>query len=104
MNLVPLYLIHSYLYYVHDTAVIPDAEYDRICKELLDRWNEAQAHPHAAYLDRSSLEAGTAFHIKADDYPMIVRCAAARHCPEVAGAINHPQTYRYVDGWAAPSE
>lgn len=74
--LVPKYLIHSYLYYEQDTNLITDEEFNAICKELLDNFDEIE-HPHKHLLDKESLKANTGFTIK---YPSIVKhCAKIRY-------------------------
>ena len=74
--LIPKYLIHSYLYYEQDTNLITDEEFNAICKELLDNFDEIE-HPHKHLLDKESLKANTGFTIK---YPSIVKhCAKIRY-------------------------
>jgi hypothetical protein len=73
--LVPHYLIHSYLYYVLDTAVISDHLYEEICKDLSVRW-DAVTHNHKHIIDKASLSAGTGYYLKEDSYPSIVKGAA----------------------------
>lgn len=98
---VPVYLAHSYLYYVHDSPVIADADYDEVCQILLNNFDSI-SHPHATYLDKEALRAGTAFHIKADEYPMITRCYARNFSPDID--VNHPIGYTYNEsGFATPS-
>ena len=58
---VRAYLVHSYLYYVLNTSVISDTEYDMLCKKLLDSNVE---HP---LISKEDLAAGTGFSIV--DYP-----------------------------------
>ena len=58
---VEQYLIHCYLYYKLDTSVISDAEFDQLCKELLDSGIE---HP---LVSKSDLAAGTGYSIS--EYP-----------------------------------
>lgn len=66
------YLVTSYLYYHCDISVISDEEYDDICRELHDGFEDIE-HPHKHLLDKDSLAAGTAYHLTATDYPFIVR-------------------------------
>jgi hypothetical protein len=75
--LVPWYLIASYAYYVADSPVISDEDYDGLCKRLLLRWEEV-SHPHKHLVDVEALRAGTAFHLTAASYPGIVVGAAHR--------------------------
>lgn len=73
--LIPHYLIHSYLYYVHDKAIITDAYYDELCKELDRRWDTV-VHFHKHLVDREALVAGTGFYLQFS-YPERVKWAAA---------------------------
>lgn len=66
------YLMSSYLYYVEDAHVLTDTQFDELCKELLDRWDEI-THPHKSLTTRDDLAAGTGYAIK---YPLIVVGAA----------------------------
>lgn len=74
-RLVPLYLAASYLYYIHDRSLMPDAGYDRICQRLAAEFDSV-THAHASLLDRRALEAGTAYHLRESDYPLIVSSSA----------------------------
>lgn len=69
------YLMHSYLYYIKDTPVISDHEYDLICRRLLERWDGVD-HPHKYLTREDALRAGTAFHLSEEAYPLITRSAA----------------------------
>jgi len=74
-NLVAQYLIHSYSYYILDRSLIEDNEYDNICKTLLMKFEEL-THPHKYLLDKEALSAGSGFHLKEEDYPLIVKTTA----------------------------
>lgn len=56
------YLEHSCRYYILDQPVIRDSEFDSICKELLERWNEV-THRYKSLTDKSALIAGTGFQM-----------------------------------------
>lgn len=71
-NLVAKYLIHSYLYYILDDSIIPDQEYDMLCKELLENIDTI-THPHKYLIDVEALKAGSGFQIGRKDYPLIVQ-------------------------------
>lgn len=68
--LVPHFLVHSFLYYVMDSAVIQDATFDVIVKTLGEKWDTVE-HPHKHLIDPSLLKSG--FYLK---YPSIVEGAA----------------------------
>ncbi len=73
--LIPMYLIHSYLYYIEEDPIISDSEYDKICKDLLAAY-DIQTHGHRHLIDEAALEAGTGFHIAEKSYPYIVKTTA----------------------------
>ena len=70
--LVPYYLMYSYLYYEENESIVPDAEYDRICKTLYEKWNDIE-HRHKNLVDKDALIAGTGYQLK---YPEMVKGAA----------------------------
>ena len=70
--LVPYYLMFSYAYYKENESLIPDAEYDQICQDLITNWNDI-THWHKRLLNLESLKAGTGYDIK---YPERVVNAA----------------------------
>lgn len=74
---VSWFLMTSYLYYIHDLPLISDDLYDRLAKALLADFDDLE-HKHASLLSREALEAGTMHHIRADQYPLVTRSAAAR--------------------------
>jgi len=71
--LVPAYLLHSLLYYHFDMNVIPDEEFDLICKEIMDNWDECSKHRHAGLLDEEALTAGSGYQIPLSAYPSIIQ-------------------------------
>ena len=70
--LVPYYLMYSYLYYEKDISLVPDTEYDIICKRLYNEWNEVE-HLHKHLVEKETLLAGTGYSLK---YPEMVKGAA----------------------------
>ena len=70
--LVPYYLMFSYAYYQENESLVPDAEYDQICQDLITNWNDI-THWHKRLLNLESLKAGTGYDIK---YPNRVVSAA----------------------------
>jgi len=54
------YLIHSYLYYECDESIIPDSEFDQLCRRLLMNWSTQQS-AYKKYISKHDLEAGTGF-------------------------------------------
>lgn len=65
----------SYLYYHCDTSVIPDGDYDDLCKRLLAEWSKIK-HPHKHLISKADLEAGSGYAIPLRKYPIITRSAA----------------------------
>ena len=61
--LVPYYLMFSYAYYKENESLVPDTEYDQICRDLITNWNDI-THFHKELLDLDSLKAGTGYDIK----------------------------------------
>lgn len=74
-NIVAWVLILSYCYYHFDTSLVEDTVYDSLCKNLLDNWDNIQ-HRHKHLIDEGSLRAGTLYHLKLEDYPLITRISA----------------------------
>ena len=70
--LVPYYLMFSYAYYKENESLVPDAEYDQICQDLITNWHDI-THWHKPLLNLESLKAGTGYDIK---YPNRVVGAA----------------------------
>ncbi len=62
-QLVPYYLMSSYLYYHCDKQVLNDDEYDTLAKRLLDEWDSVE-HMHKHLITKDDLTAGTGYAIK----------------------------------------
>lgn len=78
------YLVHSYLYYIHDVSLILDEEYNAICKKLLENFDDI-THMHKKYIDKESLKANTAYTIS--EYPTIVKACARMAYEDRTGVI-----------------
>lgn len=73
-KIVPILLISSYLYYIYgDSTPLSDAEYDKLCRILYDKWDEV-THPHLKLIDKEDLEAGSLYRLR--DYPQMTICAS----------------------------
>lgn len=57
------YAAHSFLYYVKDSPVISDGDYDALCKFLLDNYEWIKPFDLNNYLDEGCLQAGSGFTI-----------------------------------------
>lgn len=75
MGTIGEYLLHSYLYYILDQPVIPDEEYDKICKDLYEKWDEIN-HLHKHLVSKDDLKAGTGYSLTIYDYPKNVKTFA----------------------------
>ncbi len=73
-QLVPYYLMSSYLYYKKDKQVLTDDEFDTLCKRLLDEWDSIE-HMHKHLITKEDLQAGTGYAIK---YTNMIMGAAER--------------------------
>jgi hypothetical protein len=73
-----LYLAAGYLYHVRDESLISDATWDALCWRLLmDHADGSLAgHPHAHLIDGDALAAGTAHHLRPEQFPPRARGAA----------------------------
>lgn len=67
-----IYMVTSYLYYCLNRSIITDHDYDRLCHELGDGYDDFE-HQHKHLVDRGQFEAGTGYDIK---YPQMVIGAA----------------------------
>ena len=72
--LIPYYLMFSYLYYEKNISLIDDAEFDRMCKTLLDKL-DTLTHMHKHLIKKESLTAGTGYDIK---YTNLIKDSADR--------------------------
>jgi hypothetical protein len=77
-QLVPYYLMASYLYYHCEASLFSDEDYDKLCAALYTLWGEPEvkAHPHRRLVKRDALLAGTGYYIPQKRYPLQVRTAA----------------------------
>ena len=60
--LVPHYLMSCYLYYECDKSVLSDAQFDDLCKKLLDNWDSI-THMHKHLISKDALKAGSGYDI-----------------------------------------
>ena len=72
--LIPYYLMFSYLYYEKNISLIHDAEFDGMCKTLLDKL-DTLSHMHKHLVKKESLTAGTGYDIK---YTNLIKDSAMR--------------------------
>ena len=72
--LIPYYLMFSYLYYEKNISLIDDAEFDAMCKTLLEKL-DTLTHMHKHLIKKESLTAGTGYDIK---YTNLIKDSAMR--------------------------
>lgn len=72
---ISFYLAASYLYYRKDISILSDSCYDGICKWLLKNIDNLE-HTNHNLVDKEALKAGTAYHIREEDYPLRVKVSA----------------------------
>lgn len=77
-NIVQWILMCSYIYYVKNDSLITDQEFDSLISMLKENWDRIE-HRHFYLIDKESLENGSLFQLKEDQYPQITRHAALRH-------------------------
>lgn len=81
-QLVPFYLMASFLYYHCDIGLFSDSDFDLLCGRLRTRWAGIH-HQHKRIVDRAALSATTGYYIRVEEYPLITQSAAlclARRC------------------------
>ena len=61
--LIPYYLMFSYLYYEKNISLIDDGEFDKMCKTLLEKYDDLE-HMHKHLVTKGDLTAGTGYGIK----------------------------------------
>lgn len=74
-RLLSWYLMCSYLYYILDTAVIPDEVFDAIAARLHKEYDSLE-HPHKHLVSKEDLSAGTLYSVR--HYPTMIMSAASR--------------------------
>lgn len=75
-QLVYLYLMSSYLYYICDKSYMLDEEFDALCRYLLDNFSEVRKVKLSPLLTEDRLREGTGYHLAEKDYPKSLRMAA----------------------------
>lgn len=66
------WLVHCYLYYILDTSVIEDYEFDSLTERLIKEWDQID-DPHKSLVTMDDLRAGSGFALS---YPLRVEMAA----------------------------
>lgn len=71
-QLIPYYLMSCYLYYKKNEQVLTDKEFDDLCRELYEKWEQLD-HPHKKLINKELLLANTGYSII---FPNIVKQSA----------------------------
>ena len=75
-QLVYLYLMSSYLYYICDKSYMLDEEFDELCRYLLDNFEDVKKVRLSGLLSEDALKSGTGYQLKESDYPKSLRSVA----------------------------
>lgn len=59
---VPYYLMSCYLYYEKDKNVLSDGNFDKLCKLLLENWDDI-SHINKDLISKEALQAGSGYDI-----------------------------------------
>lgn len=81
-----MFLMCSFAYYHLGRSLIPDEKFDKICVFLLKNWDNFE-HQHKYLISKEDLEAGTAFTLKWNDYPMVVKQATMMRINEIENDV-----------------
>ncbi len=65
---VAWYLLSSYAYYREAESLLSDTTFDKMCKYMLDNWENIQ-HKYKHLVNKESLTAGTGFDINFNEFP-----------------------------------
>lgn len=74
-QLIPHFLMASYLYYHHEQSLMADTEFDALCDRMRAAWDRLE-HRHKWLIQPEDLAAGTGYAIREAAYPTIVKTAA----------------------------
>jgi len=55
------YCLHSYAYYIKDTNIIPDSEYDELCLYMKEHFTTIKKHDISGYINYEELKAGSGY-------------------------------------------
>jgi hypothetical protein len=71
-NALSWFLIASYCYYCRYESILSDEVYDKMALYLLNNYDEID-HMHKHLVTKDMLQAGTAYNLRMEDYPLRVR-------------------------------
>lgn len=66
------FLICSYCYYCRFESLMSDTAFDKMCSWMLSNFDKLE-HVNKSLVTKEMLQAGTAFNLKADDYPLRIK-------------------------------
>lgn len=73
-------LASSFAYYIQDESLLSDELFDKMCKELLDNYDNKCYHHSILweYMNKNRLQAGSFYDMRLDEYPLwLVRMTQA---------------------------
>lgn len=74
---IPWILLSSYSYYILHRGLLEDTTFDNMCKYLFDNWDSLD-HVHKYLIQKEDMQNGSLYHLKAEDYPSMVRGSALK--------------------------
>ena len=74
-QLISYFLMAGYLWHIENLPLLTDDSWDELCEAIHKNWEQI-THKHREYIDKDFLKAHTAFYIRAEQYPEIVKRAA----------------------------
>lgn len=74
-QLISYFLMAGYLWHIENLPLLDDTSWDELCEAIHANWDKI-THKHREFIDKDFLKAHTAFYIRAEQYPEIVKRAA----------------------------
>lgn len=100
-QLVQHFLLSSYCYYVAHITVMEDPVFDRLCERLREVYGTFD-HQHLHLIDEEMLDAGSAFNLREEDYPLIVRMGYEEYFHKCNDGSLQRLLEEHFDATAAP--
>lgn len=74
-TVISWFLSSSYAYHCRYVSLLSDEVYDNMSVYILNHYDILE-HRHKHLITKDMLRAGTAYNLRVEDYPLIVRCSA----------------------------
>lgn len=83
-QLCDVYFVCNELYYKHNHPILPDTAYDKMCRYLLDNYEEAKEwiSDIETYIPKANLKAGTGYKCECPDLMKNVAVIILNHALE----------------------